>query len=179
MALTASDIQEMISNENLTEEEQKYLQMILQEMSTNGKSKTLNDVWSTDYEEIPVSIEQFISDDRYLGNSLKDAQGNLTMYPYWVNVLKKIFSPDAKYAEVALSGCIGSGKSTIAVVALCYMLYKLLCLKNPAGYYKLNKGSKIAIAFFNLNMEQAMGVGYTRMQNYLKASPWFMEHGEV
>lgn len=177
--MNEQDIEKLILDNALSIEEQLYLKQILLEISTTGSSSSLNNLWEADYEEIPVSIHEFITNDRYLGKSLTDDFGNLTLYPYWVDTLEQIFNPSNEIMECAFSGAIGIGKSTIAVVGMCYVLYKLLCLKNPAGYYKLNKGSKIALAFFNINMDQAYGVGYSKMQAYLKASPWFLEHGTV
>ena len=176
--MTEEDIQEMIIKNNLTEEEQVYLKQILLEMSSEGTSQSLNNLWAADYEEIPVGIREFVTNRDYLGNSCTDAEGNLTIYPYWVDVLDYIFTQDNEVFESVFSGAIGLGKSTIAVVGLCYILYKLLCLKDPAGYYGLQK-TRIAIAFFNVNMDQAYGVGYAKMQSYLKASPWFLEHGSL
>lgn len=173
------DIQKLILNYSLSKDEQIYLSKILEEIGSTGESPSLNELWSQDYEEIPVSIEEFITNDRYLGKSLKTEDGTLTLYPYWVNSLSYMFNPKNEIMETALSGGIGLGKTTIAVVALCYILYKLLCLKNPAGYYRLNKGSKIAIAFFNINIDNAYGVGYAKMQSYLQQSPWFLEHGVI
>lgn len=179
MNLTEQELESFIESKNLSLDEIQYLKSILMEVSTNGASPTLDAIWAQDYEEIPVSIEQFLTDDRYLGKSVKDDNNELTLYPYWVNTIKELFSPDNQATEVALSGAIGIGKTTIAVVCLCYMLYKLLCLKNPATFYNLNRGSKIAVAFFNINMDQAYGVGYSKMQTYLKQSPWFLEHGSL
>lgn len=167
------------NNHNLSEDELKYLQLIMAEVGTTGESKILNDIWSADYDEKPVDLVEFITNDRYLGRSLKNDAGDLTMYKFWVDTLIKIFTPENGIYEVALSGAIGIGKTTVAVVGLAYILYKLLCLKNPANYYNLNKGSKIAIAFFNVSMEQSYGVGYARLQSYCKNSEWFLEHGKL
>lgn len=78
-----------------------------------------------------------------------------------------------------LSGAIGLGKSTIATVGLAYVLYKLLCLKDPAAYYKLTRGSKVAIAIFNISLDQGFGVGFSKLQSMLMKSPWFLEHGTI
>ena len=78
-----------------------------------------------------------------------------------------------------LSGAIGLGKSTISTVGLAYVLYKLLCLKDPAAYYKLTRGSKVAIAIFNISLDQGFGVGFSKLQSMLMKSPWFLEHGTV
>lgn len=167
--------------QNLSKEEKEYLALIMSEISKNGKSETLDDLWSADYNEKPVPILEFLTNDDYLGRSLKDPEGNLTIYDYWVDKLQKMFDPSEKniIQEVALSGCIGSGKSTCAVIGMCYFLYKLLCLKSPASYYRLATNSTIALAFFNVTLNQSYGVGYAKLQNYCKESPWFMRHGKV
>lgn len=167
--------------EELSPEEKEYLAQIIGEMSKNGKSETLDDLWSADFYEKPVPILEFLTNDDYLGRSLKDPEGHLTIYDYWVEKLQKMFNPseDNPIQEVALSGCIGSGKSTCAVIGMAYFLYRLLCLKSPASYYRLATNSTIALAFFNVTLNQSYGVGYAKLQNYCKESPWFMRHGKV
>lgn len=166
---------------NLSAEEKEYLAEILNQITTSGSSEALNELWAVDYYEKPVSILEFLTNDEYLGKSVKDAEGNLTIYDYWIDKLQKMFDPseDNPIQEVALSGCIGSGKSTCAVIGMCYFLYKLLCLKSPASYYHLATNSTIALAFFNVTLNQCYGVGYAKLQNYCKASPWFLRHGKV
>ena len=73
---------------------------------------------------------------------------------------------------------IGCGKSHIAVLCLCYCLYKLMCLKDPASYYNLSKGSPIYIVFLNLTIQLSQGVAYSKFNNILLGSPWFMRHGK-
>lgn len=161
---------------SMSEEEKQIFFKILREMIEKGESETLTSLWYEDYEEIPVDIDTFIEDPEYLGNSTD--RGRL-IYPYWRDVLRKIFAPGAKYYEVAITGGIGLGKTTIAVIGLCYMLHKLLCLRDPQAYYGLTKSSVIGIAFFNVSMDLSFGVAYRKMQNFLLESPWFLRHGEV
>lgn len=172
--LDLSDVQQQLSQEEL-----ETLMKVLEEMSESGSSSTLENIWSTDYEEVPVDIETFIFDKKFLGKTFLDDEGKPLIYPYWVEVLKKIFSSDSTVMECAFSGAIGLGKSTIACLGLSYILYKLLCLKNPASFYRLAKGSKIALALFNINLDQGYGVGYYKLQSFLKNSPWFLEHGTI
>ena len=146
--LDISDLQDA-----LTEEEKDTIRAILSEISDQGSSATLENLWYADYEEIPVDIYTFITDRRYLGESFLDSDGNLLIYSFWVEVLKQIFSPTSQIFEVGLSGAIGLGKSTIATIGMAYVLYKLLCLKDPAAYYRLTKGSKVAIAIFNISLD--------------------------
>lgn len=166
---------------NLSEEEKAYLAEIVQELESKGRSSALESLWSADYHEKPVPIYEFLTNDEYLGRSLKDPEGNLTIYDYWVDKLERMFDSDEDnpIQEVALSGCIGSGKSTCAVIGMAYFLYRLLCLKSPASYYRLATSSTIALAFFNVTLNQSYGVGYAKLQKYCQNSPWFLKHGKV
>lgn len=163
----------------LTEEEQELLTSILNEIVDTGSSDTLEEMNSIDYDEIPVDIYTFMTDKEYLGNSLLNENGELVVYPYWVEYLKKLFDTKSTYQEAAMSGSIGLGKSTIATIGMAYVLYKLLCLKDPSNYYELVSGSNIALAILNLDLNQAYGVGYDKLQNLLKSSPWFLRNGKL
>ena len=67
---------------NLSEAERKVALDILKEFSTTGNSKTYADLVYADYKEIPVDIETFLTDDRYLGKAWKDAEGKVKLYPF-------------------------------------------------------------------------------------------------
>jgi hypothetical protein len=91
----------------------------------------------SDYDEVPVDIETFLHDRNYLGNGLYDNDGRFTLFPYWETKLKDIF-PDnitTKYNTIIFSGAIGIGKTLVADIILLYMLYRLLCLKDPYTYF--------------------------------------------
>lgn len=136
----------------------------------------VNDLWNCDYEEIPVSIEQFMNDPLYLGEALSNGEGGINTYKFWQRVLKELYTPGAHYWEVALSGAIGIGKTTTSTIILAYELYKLMCLRDPCKYYKVDAP---AICLFNTGLSQVYGIGYAKLQSYLQASPWFMERGTV
>ena len=52
-----------------SQDEQDLALSILKELSETGVSKTYNDLLYQDYTEIPVDIETFITDDRYMGRA--------------------------------------------------------------------------------------------------------------
>lgn len=177
----------IVSNEfeqlnNLSEEEKEVALQILKQMSENGGSQLFNDLIYSDYEEIPVDIETFLRDPKYLGKGLVNEEGKFTVYPYWVETLKKIF-PDplqpAVYNTLALSGAIGLGKSFVAVLCGLYELYRMMCLKDPYLYYGLQPIDKITFAVMNITLDAAKGVAWDKMQQLLQASPWFMDKGTV
>ncbi len=183
----------MISNEinleqlnNLSPEERALALEILREYSQEGYSETLEDLKYSDFEEIPVDIMTFISDERYLGRGLYSVdeytgQRTCTVFPYWLEKLKEIF-PDnltTRYNTVILTGSIGLGKSFIAVVCQLYLLYRMMCLKDPYTYYGMQPIDKITFSMLNVTLEAAQGVGWDKMQQLLQSSDWFMERGNM
>lgn len=98
---------------NLTEQEKEYALKILNQMSNDGTSSLYENLLYADYKEIPVDIETFLTDDRYLGQAWKDASGKSKLYPFWLETLKKIF-PDnihTSYNTLLESGARGIGKA--------------------------------------------------------------------
>lgn len=162
--------------ESLSPSEKEAILQILKELGNDGNSDLYNNLIDADYEEIPVDIDTFIEDDRYIGKTTKNGT---TIYPYWRRTLRKIFDPNANYQEIIFSGAIGLGKTTIAVTGMAYILYRLMCLRDPHGYYGLQPTSDITFVFFNVNLALSYGVAYKKMQSILMESPWFLERGKI
>lgn len=166
---------------SLTPEEKEAALAILKELGDKGYSEKLNDLIYSDYDEIPVDIETFMFDKRYLGNGLVDAEGRITVFPFWVETLKKIFpnNIDTAYNTIIFTGAIGIGKSFIAVICQLYLMYRMLCLKDPYLYYGMQPIDKISFAQINITLDAAKGVAWDKMQQLLQSSPWFMSHGKI
>ena len=175
-----SNVNEILNN--LSEDEKKFALEILSELSSSGTSEKYNKLLYADYEEIPVNVETFLHDSKYLGKGLTNEEGKFTLYPYWEEVLKKIY-PDpllpAKYNTLALTGGIGLGKSTVAVIIGIYELYRMLCLKDPYLHYGLMPTDLITFAVMNITMDAAKGVAWDKIQSLIQSSSWFMSHGSV
>ena len=154
--------------------EKQVLMSILQEMSISGESQTLEQLWLADFKEVPVSIEQFIADPIYLGETNRNGEA---VYPFWKQTLSDIFNNGNKYNEIILSGATRIGKTSTATIITAYMLYRLMLYRNPHEYFKKKQVSKFTIAFANLTKELAMGVAYREFNDTLKNSQWFNEHG--
>ena len=167
--------------DNLTESEREAVLKILSEMTENGNSQLYTDLTYADYSEIPVDIETFLHDKNYLGNALYDQDGRFTVFPYWEEKLKEIFPTNTTtaYNTIVFTGAIGIGKSTSAVICLLYMLYRLLCLKDPYLYYGLQPTDKITISLMNITIENAKGVALDKMNQMILSSSWFMAHGKM
>lgn len=174
-----TDINKILSN--LSEDERNVALEIFRQYADTGQSELFEDIKYADFDEIPVDINTFMHDPNYLGKALIDAEGRFTVFPYWEEKLKEIF-PDnllTNYNTVIFTGSIGIGKSTIAVIIMLYLLYRMLCLKDPYLYYGLQPIDKISFSFMNINLENAKGVAMDKFHQMILASPWFLEHGEV
>jgi len=168
--------------ENLSREEKEEVLKILDQIYDSGASEEYNKLLLEDYEEIPVDIETFLRDKKYLGKGLINDEGKFTVYTYWEDMLKIIF-PDpllpAQYNTLALTGSIGIGKSFVAVLCMLYELYRMLCLKDPYVYYGLQPIDKITFAVMNITLDASKGVAWDKMQQLLQSSEWFLSKGSV
>lgn len=179
--MVAENNLDLSSLDGLSPAEKEYALKILQQYANEGSSDLFNDLKYADYEEIPVDITTFMHDKKYLGNALYNQEGKFTIFPYWENKLKEIFpSPtETAYNTIVFTGAIGLGKSTIAVICLLYLLYRLLCLKDPYLYYGLQPIDKITISLMNITLENAKGVALDKMNQMILSSEWFLAHGEM
>ena len=69
-----------------------------------------NVLWEIDFDRKPVDIETFITDPYYLG---KMCEG---LDQHWVDDLKKVFAPGSQVFEWVMTGAIGIGKTTLAMI---------------------------------------------------------------
>ena len=72
---------------SLSPEEKALALEILKQVSSEGKSEILEDLKYSDFEEIPVDIMTFISEDQYLGRGLYTideytGERKCTVFPY-------------------------------------------------------------------------------------------------
>ena len=166
---------------NLSEEERQLALNILEEFSKEGTSKVFEDLKYADYNEIPVDIDTFIDDNNYLGYAWHDSEGKCKLYPFWREKLKELF-PDNLTTSVNTfieSGARGLGKSEVAIVVACYLMYRIMCLKNPIEFFHLKPTEKICFAFMNIKLSLAEEIGISKFQNTVKMSPWFMARGSM
>lgn len=166
--------------EGLSEEEKKYVLSVLRDMDS-GNSKSFTDLMYEDYNEIPVDIETFITDDNYMGQAWKDAEGKLKLYPFWLDKLKELFpnNTDVSVNNFIESGARGLGKSEVGDLTGMYLMYRVLCLKNPLEFYHMKPTEKICFAFMNITKELSEEIGVDKFQKSIQKSPWFMSKGRM
>jgi intein/homing endonuclease len=66
-----------------------------------------------------------------------------------------------------------SGKDFISTVAVAYIVYVLLCMKDPASYYGKPQGDAIDILNIAINATQAKNVFFKGFKQRIDNNPWF------
>jgi len=119
----------------------------------------------------PVSIEKFVLDPAYLDCP--------QIWPEVRNLLGQLFeeAPNGKrlsaFAEFVLAFGIGGGKSTAVSCMFVYVVYWLLCLKDPQSHFGLVPKSAICIINTSTTATQAKRVVFGEMLSRVEHSPWF------
>lgn len=116
--------------------------------------------------EFPVGVEEFICSPYYL-----DMQE--TVYPVIMDELIELNNGD--YVEAVLTGAIGTGKTTMALITTAYQLYQLSCIRSPHHLYKLDPAHEIVFIFQSINASLAKQVDYARFRATIEKSPYFNE----
>lgn len=137
------------------------------------------------FEEIPVDAKTFVEDSNYLGQPpLSKIQYDIVegmSQIYRKEDLQMLMGNDEgtkyynKYTknEVILQLGKGSGKDFTSTVAVGYIVYKLLCLKDPARYFGKPSGDAIDIINVAINAQQAKNVFFKGFKTKIEKSPWF------
>jgi hypothetical protein len=137
------------------------------------------------FEEYPVGVVEFVTSPDYLGQpGLSEIQYTLveTMSQiYQQKDLERFMDHDKaaqhykKYTknEVILQCGKGSGKDFTSTVGTAYLVYKLLCLKDPARYFGKPAGDAIDLINVAINAQQAKNVFFKGFKTKIEHSPWF------
>jgi len=145
----------------------------------------LNILDGEDFEERPVAIEEFVQKEEYLGlPPLSQHQYTLikaSTQIYKRETLHNLYGfeeGEKRWAqtcnEVIFQLGKGSGKDYTSTIACAYIVYLLLCLKDPAKYYGKPPGDTIDILNIAINATQASNVFFKGFKNRIQRSPWFV-----
>lgn len=117
----------------------------------------------------PVDIERFLEDDYFMGKVAKD------LYPDNRPDLIDIFNPNKTYIEVILTGATSIGKTFMAALGMCYMVYKIGSFNSPHRWLGGSEASPIVLINMSVNAQKAREVIFTRVKTMVDMSPYFRE----
>ena len=137
-----------------------------------------------EFEQKPVDLRTFVTSPDYLAlPPLSENQYTLiekSSQIYKESTLIKLYGEElGKHmfnqtcVEVIAQLGKGSGKDYSSTISVAYIVYLLLCLKDPAAYY--GKPPKDAIDILNIaiNAQQANNVFFKGFKMRIENSPWF------
>jgi len=137
------------------------------------------------FDEVPVDAKTFVESPDYLAQPpLSEIQYDIVeamSQIYRQTEVETMFggAEAARYYkkftknEIILQLGKGSGKDFVSTVAVAYIVYKLLCLKDPAKYYGKPAGDAIDIINVAINAQQAKNVFFKGFKTKIERSPWF------
>lgn len=137
------------------------------------------------FEENPVDVKTFVESDKFLNQPpLSEVQYSIVeamSQIYYKKDLENLMGTNAgsahydKYTknEIILQLGKGSGKDFTSTVGCAYLVYKLLCLKDPSRYFGKPTGDAIDIINVAINAQQAKNVFFKGFKTKIESSPWF------
>lgn len=137
------------------------------------------------FSENPVDAKTFVEGEDFLNQPpLSDIQYDIVKAMsqiYKKEDLEMLLGPEEgaryykKYTknEAILQLGKGSGKDFVSTVSVAFIVYKLLCLKDPARYYGKPSGDAIDILNVAINAQQAKNVFFKGFKTKIERSPWF------
>ena len=140
---------------------------------------------SDNFAEIPVDAKTFVEGEDYLNQpplsqvqyDIVEAMSQIYKLEDLIDIMgdedgRRYFKKYTKN-EVILQLGKGSGKDFTSTVACSYIVYKLLCLKDPARYFGKPSGDAIDIINVAINAQQAKNVFFKGFKSKIERSPWF------
>jgi hypothetical protein len=138
-----------------------------------------------EFDERPVDLRTFVTGQEYLGlPPLSEYQYTLiekSSQIYKEATLIKLFGEEDGRTrfkqtcnEVVAQLGKGSGKDYCSTISVAYIVYLLLCLKDPATYYGKPPGDTIDILNIAINAQQANNVFFKGFKTRIERSPWFV-----
>jgi len=145
------------------------------------KSSTDFLIDNPDFEEMPATLREFLGPeyldiDRSLNPDLPKGVG---VREGVKEALIEIFGDSIDTEEISekrramFTGAIGVGKTTLASIALAYMVHWVECLYDPQAYFGLLAGSRIAFMLMSTKDTQAKEVLFGDIKARVNGSKWF------
>lgn len=134
-----------------------------------------------DFDDKPASIEEFLGPgymdiDRTQNPDLPPRVG---IRPGVKQALIDIFGQEvnpeiiSEKREALFTGGIGIGKTTMASIALAYMVHWVCCLNDPQSFFGLLKETRIAFMLMSTKDSQAKEVLFGDIKARVRTAEWF------
>lgn len=168
---TTEEVEELLRKEmhHLSVEERAALEVMLDELKKGQTKGGLYEaLHKTEFKSQPVSMEQFVKDEYYLGKTCD------TLYPKLLADLSELFS--GGYHESISTGSIGWGKTFFASIGVCRLLYEISLLVDPFETFGLARDSNLSVICLSVNEALATKVAFENIATKIKSSKYFEDN---
>jgi hypothetical protein len=124
--------------------------------------------WKIWYKIRPPTVEEFLH-PRWIG-AIADK-----VYPQVVETFKNFMNPLGHKRVLALSTCIGYGKTTVATLIVAYVIVHLSYMINPKSFFGLNEMGPIVVALMSFTQKKVNQLLLQPFHGILRASPMFVK----
>jgi len=165
-AIVGKDFNKLLENINdlYTPEEIEEIKLLYAQVSSSTiqKAELIRPV---------VPIREWVNSLYFLGPDYN------RIYPFWKEKLIDIFDrpKERRINQIILTGAIGTGKSTFAVLVILRVIYELSCYKHISALFNLFGVSRIAFAYLSVTRQQAQNTGFALLIEWLDSIPYFRE----
>lgn len=136
------------------------------------------------FEETPVDLKEFIYGENFLNlkqlSPIQELLVDLMSQVYRKADLIRLYGDDRgtemwshTKREIIMQLGKGAGKDFTSTVGVAYLVYKLLCLKDPAKYFNKPAGDAIDIINIAINAQQANNVFFKNFVVRVDSCKWF------
>jgi hypothetical protein len=169
----AVDIEELEAA-GLNNQQQDILRKLAVEVSQEN-AELLQQAWLIDYVEAPPTIQEFIRDNRFLGQYFRRDEGFVGLYPRWEELLDQDFDLDSEIHNLVLTGALGIGKTTALVVIILYRLCLVTMLQDPQKMFGMGSGSRLVFALLSVTKAVMKETAFHEALSQMRTSPYFRE----
>ena len=138
------------------------------DLSTDMKTLLMTQGWRLNFRDKPPTPEEFLT-PKYIGD-----QAN-TLHPWIKETFLKFFNPLSSYRNLILSSCIGTGKSTLTVLANMYIALQFAFMWAPYRYYGYAPSTQFTIVFGGFSQKKAYELLMGPLLNVLRQADFWQQ----
>jgi hypothetical protein len=137
------------------------------------------------WREVPVALADFVVSPKHLGLG--------PLFELQQSSMDRLLGDDPQmiYTEPGVDGATrewqiavllwgkGAGKDYLCSIVVCYLVYVLLCLRDPQRYFEFGRGEPIDVVNVAYNADQAKKVFFEKLKQRMFGWRWLRENYEV
>jgi hypothetical protein len=139
----------------------------------------------SDWREVPVSLAEFVTSKEHLGlGPLYDLQQSrmdrlLGDDPTRIYTEPGTEDSTREFQIAVLLWGKGSGKDYLCSIVVCYLVYVLLCLRDPQRYFEFGRGEPLDVVNVAYNADQAKRVFFEKLKQRMLGWRWLRDNFNV